>query len=85
MIEDIGRANQHLHVAFDKSGWLKPGLTLAMNNTGRPERVLGPGEGGNTYNFHFPYYHGDERQLMALMRQAARMFERNNGRPAFGT
>lgn len=30
---------------YDKGGWLQPGLTLAMNATGRPERVLAPGEG----------------------------------------
>lgn len=34
---------------FDRGGWLMPGLTLARNDTGVPERVLGPGEGGNTY------------------------------------
>lgn len=31
----------HVHVGtYDKGGWLMPGLTLAQNNTGRPERVL---------------------------------------------
>jgi hypothetical protein len=33
-------------VLFDKGGWLQPGLTMALNKTGRPERVVGPGEGG---------------------------------------
>lgn len=35
----------HVHVgSYDRGGWLLPGLTLAENNTGRPERVL-PGDG----------------------------------------
>jgi phage-related protein len=29
---------------YDKGGWLMPGLTMAYNGTGRPERVLGPGD-----------------------------------------
>lgn len=28
---------------FDSGGWLPPGISLAINGTGRPERVLGPG------------------------------------------
>jgi hypothetical protein len=32
---------------YDTGGWLPTGVSLAWNNTGRPERVLGPGEGGN--------------------------------------
>lgn len=31
---------------YDKGGWLKPGLNLAYNGTGRPEMVLPPGQGG---------------------------------------
>jgi hypothetical protein len=30
---------------YDRGGWLPPGLSLAMNATGRSERVLAPGEG----------------------------------------
>lgn len=29
---------------YDKGGWLPAGLSLAYNGTGRPERVLGPGQ-----------------------------------------
>lgn len=29
---------------YDTGGWLPPGLTMAWNGTGAPERVLGPGE-----------------------------------------
>jgi hypothetical protein len=37
-----GGHNDHVHVAtYDKGGWLKPGLTLAYNGTGAPERVGG--------------------------------------------
>ena len=35
----------HIHWGmFDRGGWLYPGLTMAYNGTGRPERVHGPGE-----------------------------------------
>jgi SLT domain-containing protein len=30
---------------YDKGGWLKPGLTLAVNNSGRPEQVIPAGRG----------------------------------------
>lgn len=37
----------HIHWGFfDSGGWLEPGLTMAYNGTGRPERVVGPGEAG---------------------------------------
>jgi hypothetical protein len=29
---------------FDSGGWLPPGLTLAQNDTGQPERVYAPKE-----------------------------------------
>jgi SLT domain-containing protein len=28
---------------YDRGGWLMPGATLAVNSTGRPERVVPPG------------------------------------------
>jgi hypothetical protein len=35
---------------YDQGGWLPPGVTLAVNRTGVPERVLPPGSAtGNTY------------------------------------
>jgi len=38
---------------YDQGGWLMPGLTMAVNKTGVPERILGPGQsGGNTYNIN---------------------------------
>jgi hypothetical protein len=54
-----------------------------MNNTGRPERVLGPGEGG-TINFNFPNYVGSKQELMGMLKDAAAQFQRRNNRPAFG-
>jgi|GEM_PF-4649271 len=30
---------------YDQGGWLMPGKTLAVNNTGQPERVLAPNQG----------------------------------------
>jgi Transglycosylase SLT domain len=29
---------------YDRGGWLRPGATVAVNNTGEPERVLSPAE-----------------------------------------
>jgi hypothetical protein len=42
---------------FDTGGWLPPGLTMAHNGTGRPERILGPGDGaGTTIHIHGDIY-----------------------------
>jgi hypothetical protein len=39
---------------FDQGGWLLPGVTTAINNTGRPERILPPGQsGGDTFILNF--------------------------------
>jgi cell wall-associated NlpC family hydrolase len=35
---------------YDQGGFLPPGVSIAVNNTGRSERVLGPGQGGGTVN-----------------------------------
>jgi hypothetical protein len=83
MIEDAGGSNQHLHIALDKGGWLPTGTTLVTNNTGRPERVLGPNEGGTTV-YNFPNYVGSRQELMSWLRQANQQFSNHNGRPAFG-
>jgi hypothetical protein len=39
-------AHEHAYNWYDRGGWLKPGLTLAYNGTGRPEMVIPPGRGG---------------------------------------
>ncbi|MDP9308345.1 MAG: hypothetical protein M3P15_08555 [Actinomycetota bacterium] len=81
-----GGHSDHVHVAtYDRGGWLKPGLTLAANWTGRAERV--GGHGGNTYNTYlsFPGYVGDESVVAAVVRDAMESFQNRNGRPAFGS
>ncbi len=65
----VGSAgNDHVHWAYDSGGWLPPGATKVINNTGRPEAVftseqfrdireLARGRGGmnpsQVYNFEF--------------------------------
>jgi SLT domain-containing protein len=51
---------------YDQGGWLKPGLTLAYNGTGRPEQVIPPGgRGGGTVHVHLENHGviGSEAQL----------------------
>lgn len=44
-IDRVQQANANLPPqGYDTGGWLMPGATLAVNNTGRPERVVGPHE-----------------------------------------
>jgi hypothetical protein len=44
-ITRVQQANANLPPqGYDVGGWLMPGATLAVNNTGRPERVVGPHE-----------------------------------------
>ena len=73
---------QFVGKVFDKGGWLMPGATLAVNNTGRPERV---GGGGGDTHFHFPNYVGSKSELMAWLQNASAEFQRRNGRPLLGT
>jgi hypothetical protein len=66
----VGNAgNDHIHWAYDEGGWLPPGLTSVMNNTGKPEAVFtseqfrdiralvegrsGQSLGQQVYNFEF--------------------------------
>lgn len=43
----------HVHASiFDNGGWLPPGLTLALNKTGVPERVIGPGGESGVVNVY---------------------------------
>lgn len=53
-ITNVQQANPNLPpLGYDHGGWLMPGVTMAVNKTGRPERVLGPGEhGGVTLNLY---------------------------------
>ncbi len=73
-----GGHSDHIHIAeYDKGGWLQPGLTLAANNTGRPERV----GGGDTYNVVFPNYVGGERELEGAMQRIMSRYGKRNARP----
>ena len=38
------------YAGYDSGGYLMPGLTLAYNGTGQPERVSPPGEGNVIHN-----------------------------------
>jgi hypothetical protein len=57
------RHTRHTHVSYDQGGWLPPGLTLAYNGTGKPERIrtekqekqLQGGAGINIYGGSFGY------------------------------
>ena len=40
--------------------------------------------GGATYVFNFPNYIGSKQELVAMLRAESKLFERHNGRPAFG-
>jgi phage-related protein len=65
---------------YDTGGWLPTGLSLAWNNTGQPERVLGPGQGGNTYNInvHVPVS-ANKAETGRQVVEAIKLFERNSG------
>jgi len=81
-LDPITRADHfsHVHAAYDRGGWLPPGTSLATNRTGRPERVLAPGETGITINFHGPVY-GDRRAITEVVRQGIREALRREGKP----
>lgn len=69
---------------YDKGGWLPPGVSLAVNATGRPERVLPPGsERPIIVQMHLDGNRFAQLLIDPLRRQA-RMFENRNGRLAFG-
>jgi hypothetical protein len=81
----LGRADPvHYSISgYDKGGWLPTGVSLAVNNTGSPERVVGPGGGGDTVIVQV----GPEevaRVVFDQMRGKAQVYSRRNGRLAFG-
>lgn len=79
-----GGHSDHVHVAeYDRGGWLPTGPSLAINNTGRPERVVPPG-GDNVV---IPISIGGEHVATVLfdfLRRKAKVYENRNGRLAFG-
>lgn len=60
----VGLAHGGRYVGYDSGGLLEPGLTLAVNNTGKAERVVGPNQaagGGPVINqFIYPAAGQDE-------------------------
>jgi hypothetical protein len=71
---------------YDKGGWLPPGLSLALNNTGQPERILPPGRSGGDIHIHLANNGvlGSRSEVIAWLREGAQQFQRRNNRPAFG-
>lgn len=68
---------------YDKGGWLPTGLSLAMNATGKPERVVPPGGDSAVFNIDL----AGERiatVVFDLIRRKAKVYENRNGRLAFG-
>jgi hypothetical protein len=72
-------AHELSHGWYDRGGWLPPGVSVAVNQTGRPERILPPG-GGNMYTINVnvpPSVNKAEvgRQIVDSIRE----FERRSG------
>jgi hypothetical protein len=62
---------------YDQGGWLPPGVSVAVNNTGRPERV---GGGGNTYVIHNHVAPGANlAEVGRVTVEAIRQFEKRSG------
>jgi uncharacterized protein with HEPN domain len=71
-----GGHSDHVHVAtYDKGGWLMPGLTLAHNGTGRPERV---GGSAMVVNVTVHGWVGNERSLARQIKNALDGLDRTN-------
>jgi hypothetical protein len=72
---------QQVH-AFDQGGWLQPGLTLAYNGTGSPERV-----GGDTGDIHVHFSVGDteiaHEVFPKIQQMGMRYASRNNGNASY--
>jgi tape measure domain-containing protein len=66
---------------YDAGGWLPPGVSLAVNNTGRAERILPPGAGGGAavvVNINGAV--GDQRAVINWVRDGVREALRREGR-----
>jgi hypothetical protein len=64
---------------YDQGGYLPPGLSLAYNGTGQPERVPGPGGGGNTYNISITLPPGSDRDQGRRIVGYIRQYEKGSG------
>lgn len=67
---------------YDRGGFLPPGVSLAVNNTGRPEPVIPAGRGGigNSYNItvNVPPS-ADKREIGREIVECIRLFEKRSG------
>jgi hypothetical protein len=84
-----GGHTNHIHIAeYDSGGLLPPGLTLALNRTGRPETILPPSSGGGQGRPMIVQLQLDGRTLAELLidplRNKAQIIRQQTGRPAFG-
>jgi len=64
---------------YDSGGWLMPGLTLAHNNTGQPERVIGPNDTGDGGINHVHVYLDGKQIWDNQQRRTLQYNARNNG------
>jgi SLT domain-containing protein len=65
---------------YDSGGWLMPGLTLAHNNTGQPERVIGPNGGGDDGGVNHVHVYLDGKQIWENQQRRTLQYDaRNNG------
>jgi Transglycosylase SLT domain len=69
------------HHSYDAGGWLMPGATLAVNKTGRPERVLGPRESySNSYTINIAVPpNANQHEIGRLTVNAIKAYERGSG------
>ena len=62
---------------YDRGGWLPPGLSLALNQTGKPERVGGT---GTTYNINIAVpVAANKAEVGRQVVEAIREFEKRSG------
>jgi hypothetical protein len=72
---------------LDEGGFLMPGLTLAYNDTGKPEQVLSPAQsqdvGGHTFNIHIhgPVFGSNKTEVARDLRNEMRKVLRSEGKP----
>jgi len=65
---------------YDSGGYLPPGISVAVNSTGRPERVLAPGQrgGGNAYYITINMAAGTDKETGRRIVEAIRKFEQGS-------
>jgi SLT domain-containing protein len=63
---------------YDEGGWLMPGLTLAHNNTGQPEKIIGPNGGDDGVN-HVHVYLDGKKIWDNMQKRTLQYDSRNNG------